>query len=117
VQVLQQFFAKFGDSHTLLDIYDIYEKLELVHAHYEANTMKPPSHSKPQPPTITSTRSSHSFSRVKMMHLVAPILLSYNYCGNPAHKANECNISFEDFFCDYYGKEGHQEAVCFAKFS
>ncbi len=36
--------------------------------------------------------------------------------GNLAHKANECNIFFEDFFCDYCEKEGHQEAVCFAKF-
>jgi hypothetical protein len=39
-----------------------------------------------------------------------------NYYGNPAHKANECNIPSEDLFCDYCGKEGHQEAVCFAKF-
>ncbi len=51
-----------------------------------------------------------------MMHLVAPILPSYNYCGNHAHKASECNIPSKDLFCDYYGKEGHQEAVCFAKF-
>jgi len=51
-----------------------------------------------------------------VVHLVAPILPSCNYCGNPAHKANECNIPFEDLFCDYCGKEGHQEAVCFAKF-
>ncbi len=50
------------------------------------------------------------------MHLIAPILPSYNYCGNPAHKASECNIPFEDLFCDYCGKEGHQEAICFAKF-
>ncbi len=41
------------------------------------------------------------------MHWVAPILLSYNYYGNPAHKASECNIPSEDLFCDYYGKEGH----------
>jgi hypothetical protein len=46
-QVLQRVFAKFGDSYTLLDVYNISEKLELVHAHYEANTMKPPSHSRP----------------------------------------------------------------------
>ncbi len=29
----------------------------------------------------------------------------------------KCNIPSEDFFCDYCGKEGHHEAVCFAKFS
>ncbi len=50
------------------------------------------------------------------MHLVAPILPSCNYFSNPAHKANECNIPSEDLFCDYCEKEGHQEAVCFAKF-
>ncbi len=36
-----------------------------------------------------------------------------------AHKASECNIPFKDLskeFCDYCGKEGHQEVVCFAKF-
>jgi hypothetical protein len=42
-----EFFVKFGDSYILLDVYNIYEKLELAHAHYEANTMKPPSHSRP----------------------------------------------------------------------
>ncbi len=36
-------FAKFKDSYILLDVYNIYEKLELAHAHYEANTMRPPS--------------------------------------------------------------------------
>jgi hypothetical protein len=45
--VLQQVFAEFKDLYTLLDVYNIFEKLELAHAHYEANTMKPPSHSKP----------------------------------------------------------------------
>jgi hypothetical protein len=50
------------------------------------------------------------------MHSAAPILPSYNYCGNPAHKANECNIPSKDLFCDYFGKQGHQEVVCFAKF-
>jgi hypothetical protein len=50
------------------------------------------------------------------VHSVTPILPSCNYCGNPAHKANECNIPSEDLFCDYCGKEGHQESVCFAKF-
>ncbi len=78
--------------------------------------MRPPSRSRPQPPPATPTISSHSSLRAKAMHLVAPILPSCNYCGNLAHKANECNIFSEDLFCDYYGKEGHQEAVCFAKF-
>jgi hypothetical protein len=50
------------------------------------------------------------------MHSTTPILPSCNYCGNPAHKANECNIPSEDLFCDYCGKKGHQEVVCFAKF-
>ncbi len=50
------------------------------------------------------------------MHLTAPILPFYNYCGNPAHKASECNILSEDLFCDYCGKGGHHEAICFAKF-
>ncbi len=50
------------------------------------------------------------------MHSVAPIVPSYNYYGNPTHKANECNIPSEDLFCDYCEKEGHQVAVCFAKF-
>jgi len=50
------------------------------------------------------------------MHSATPILPSYNYCYNPAHKASECNIPSEDFFCDYYGKKGHHEVVCFAKF-
>ncbi|CAK9209622.1 unnamed protein product [Sphagnum troendelagicum] len=40
-QVLQRVFAEFGDSYTLLDVYNISEKLELVHAHYEASTMRP----------------------------------------------------------------------------
>jgi hypothetical protein len=50
------------------------------------------------------------------VHSATPILPSCNYCGNPAHKANECNIPSEDLFCDYCGKEGHQEYVYFAKF-
>jgi hypothetical protein len=33
-----------------------------------------------------------------------------------AHKASECNIPFEDLFCDYCGKEGHQKVVFFVKF-
>jgi hypothetical protein len=116
-QVLQRVFVEFGNSYTLLDVYNISEKLELAHAHYEANTMRPPSRSRPQPPPVTPTRSSHSSSRAKAMHLAAPILPSCNYCGNLAHKASECNIPSEDLFCDYCGKEGHQEAICFAKFS
>jgi len=50
------------------------------------------------------------------VHSVASILPSCNYCGNLAHKANECNIPFEDFFYDYCEKEGHQEVIYFAKF-
>jgi hypothetical protein len=115
-QVLQRVFAKFGDSYPLLDVYNIFEKLELVHAHYEANTMRPPSRSRPQPTSVAPTRSSHSFSRSKAVHSATPILPSCNYCGNHAHKASECNIPFEDLFCDYCGKEGHQESVCFATF-
>jgi hypothetical protein len=45
--VLQRVFAEFGDSYTLLDVYNISEKLELAHAHYEASTMRPPSRSRP----------------------------------------------------------------------
>ncbi len=51
------------------------------------------------------------------MHSAAPILYFYNYYGNPAHKVNECNLPFKDLFYDYCEKEGHQEAICFAKFS
>jgi len=115
-QVLQRVFAEFGDSYTLLDVYNISEKLKLAHAHYEASTMRPPSRSRPQPTQAAPTISSHSSSRTKAVHMVTPILPSCNYCGNPAHKASECNIPSEDLFCDYCGKEGHQEAVCFAKF-
>jgi hypothetical protein len=50
------------------------------------------------------------------MHSSAPILPFYNYCGNPTHKASECNIPSKDLICDYCGKKGHQEVVCFAKF-
>jgi hypothetical protein len=57
------------------------------------------------------------FFKAKAVHSLAPILPSYNYCGNLAHKASECNILFEELFCDYCGKEGHHETVCFAKFS
>jgi hypothetical protein len=99
------FFAEFEDSYTLLDVYNISEKLQLAHAHYEASTMRPPSHSRPQPPPAALTRSSHYSSKAKSMHLVAPILPSCNYWSNPIHKANECNIPSEDIFCDYYGKK------------
>jgi hypothetical protein len=112
---LQQVFAKFRDSYILLDVYNIFEKLELAHAHYKANIMRLPSHSRPQLPLVAPTKSSHSSSRAKVVHLIAPIL-PCNYCGNHAHKANECNIPFKDLFCDYCGKEGHHEIVCFAKF-
>jgi len=115
-QVLQRVFAKFRDSYTLLDVYNISEKLELIHAHYEASTMKPPSRSRPQRTPAPPTRSSHSSSRNKVVHSATPILPFCNYYGNPAHKANECNIPSKDLFCDYCEKEGHQEFVCFAKF-
>jgi len=78
--------------------------------------MKPPSRSRSQPPLVTLTKSSHSSSRAKAVHSVAPILPSYNYYGNLAHKASECNIPSEDLFCNYCGKEGHQNVVYFAKF-
>ncbi len=115
-QVLQRVFAEFGDSYILLDVYNIFEKLELVHAHYEASTMRLPSCSRPQPPPTTLTRSSHFSSRAKAMHSAAPILPFCNYFSNPTHKTNECNIHSKDFFCDYCGKKGHQKAVYFAKF-
>jgi hypothetical protein len=78
--------------------------------------MRPPSHSKPQPPSTAPTRSSHSSLRAKVVHLVAPFLPSCNYCSNPTHKANKCNIPSEDLLYDYCGKEGHQEAIYFVKF-
>jgi hypothetical protein len=81
------------------------------------HTMKPPSCWRPQPPPATPTRSSHSSSRAKVVHLATPILPSCNYCGNPAHKASECNILFEDFFCVIVGKRDIEKIVCFAKFS
>ncbi len=115
-EVLQRVFTEFEDSYTLLDVYNISEKLELAHAHYEASTMRPPSCSRLQPTPAAPTRSSHSSSKIKAMHLATPILPSYNYCGNPTHKANECNIPSKDLFCDYCGKEGHHESVYFAKF-
>jgi hypothetical protein len=34
-QILQRVFVEFGDSYTLLDVYNIFEKLKLTHAHYE----------------------------------------------------------------------------------
>jgi hypothetical protein len=109
------FFVEFRDLYILLDVYNISKKLELAHAHYEANIMRPPSRSRFQPSSSMPTRSSHFFSRAKAMHSAAPIPPSYNYSGNPAHKANECNIPFEDLFCDYYGKKGNQETIYFAK--
>ncbi len=104
-QVLQWVFAEFGDSYILLDVYNNFEKLEVAHAHYEASIMRPPSWSRLQPPLVALTKSSYSFSRAKAVHLAAPILTSCNYCGNLAHKASECNILSEDFFCDYWGKK------------
>jgi hypothetical protein len=43
VQILQWVFVEFGNSYTLLDVYNISKKLKLVHAHYEVNIMRPPS--------------------------------------------------------------------------
>ncbi len=77
--------------------------------------MKPPSRSRLQPSLVALTRSSHFSSRAKVVHSAAPIVPSCNYYGNPAHKTNECNILSEDLFCDYCGKEGHQEAICFCQ--
>ncbi len=71
------------------------------------HSMRPPSHSRRKLPLVVLTRSSHSSLRAKAMHSAAPILPSCNYCDNLAHNVNECNIPSEDFFCDYYGKEGH----------
>jgi hypothetical protein len=48
-------------------VYKISERLELAHAHYEANTMRLPSRLRPQPPPTAPIKSSHSFSRVKMI--------------------------------------------------
>jgi len=103
-QVLQRVFVEFEDSYILLDVYNNSEKLELTHAHYEASTMRHPSCSRPQPTPVALTRSSHSSSRAKTVHSATPILPSYNYCGNLAHKASECNIPSKDLFCDYCGK-------------
>ncbi len=79
--------------------------------------MKPPSHSKPHPPLAVPTKTSHSSSRAKAVYLTTPILPFCNYYGNHAHKTSQCNIPSKNLFCDYCGKEGHQEAVYFAKFS
>jgi hypothetical protein len=114
--VLQQVFVEFENSYILLDVYNIYEKLELAHAKYETNTMRPQSRLRPQPPLVALTRSSHSSSKAKVVHSGTPILPFCNYCGNLANKASECNIPIKDLFCDYYGKKRHQEAICFAKF-
>ncbi len=56
-------------------MYNISEKLELAHAHYEASTMRPPSRSRPQPTQAAPTRSSHSSSRTKAVHMVHPSYL------------------------------------------
>jgi hypothetical protein len=71
--VLQQVFVKFRDLYILLDVYNIFEKLKLAHAHYEASTMRLPSHSKLHPPPIMPTRSSHFSSKAKAMHSVATL--------------------------------------------
>jgi hypothetical protein len=106
-QVLHRVFVEFGDLYTLVDVYNISKKLELVHAHYEVSIMKPPSRSRPQPPLVAQTRSSHSSLKAKTVHSAPPILISCNCYGNPTHKASECNNPSKDIFCDYCGKEGH----------
>jgi len=110
---LQQVFVEFGDSYTLLDVYNISKKLELTHAHYEASTMRLPSHSRPHPSPTMLIKSSHYSLMVKEVHSITPILPSCNYCGNLAHKASECNIPFEDLFCDYCGKIGTSGSCLF----
>jgi hypothetical protein len=55
VQVLQRAFVEFGVSYTLLDVYNIFKKLELAHAHYEANIKKLPSCSRLQPSLVVPT--------------------------------------------------------------
>jgi len=114
-KVLQRVFAKFGNSYILLDVYNNSKKLELVHAHYEANTMRPPSCSRPQPTPVAPTRSSHSSSRAKAVHSATPILFSCNYCDNYAHKASECNIPSKDLFCDYCGKKRTSKSCLFCQ--
>jgi hypothetical protein len=101
---LQWVFTKFGYSYTLLDVYNIFEELELPHAHYDASIMKPPSRSKFQPPPTAPTKSSHFSLRVKVVHSTTPVLPSCNYYGNPTHKANGCNILFEISFVIIMGK-------------
>ncbi len=66
MQVLQQIFAKVGNLYILLDVYNIFENLELVHAHYEVSTMRPLSHSRHQLPPTVPTISSHSSSRARL---------------------------------------------------
>jgi hypothetical protein len=99
-----------------VDVYNISKKLELAHAHYEANTMRPPSHSRLEPPPVRLIRSSYSSSRAKTKHSTAPILPFYNYCGNLAHKANECNILSEDFLMIIVRKRDIRKLFVFAKF-
>jgi len=74
-KVLQQVFTKFGDSYILLNVYNIFEKLELAHAHYEVNTMRPSSHSKLQPPLAAPIRSSHFSLRAKAVTWLHPSYL------------------------------------------
>ncbi len=69
-----RFLWKFGDLYTLLDVYNIFKNLKLAHAHYEANTMKPSSHSRPKLPLVAPTKSSHFSSRAKAVHSATSIL-------------------------------------------
>jgi hypothetical protein len=75
VKVLQRVFIKFGNLHTLLDVYKIFEKLDLAHAHYATSTMRPPSCPRPRPPPATPTKSSHSSSGLKQCTWLHPSYL------------------------------------------
>jgi hypothetical protein len=101
-QVLQRVFVEFRDSYNLLDVYNIFKKMELAHAHYEASITFKASAS-----TSYTSQIITFFSRAKTVHSVTPIVPSCNCCGNPADKGSECNIPSKELFCDYFGKEGH----------
>ncbi|CAM6062338.1 unnamed protein product [Sphagnum tenellum] len=66
-QVLQRVFAEFGDSYTLMDVYNISEKLELVHAHYEATSfvVPQPKAKAPQPSTQALPTKGNSNKNAK----------------------------------------------------
>jgi hypothetical protein len=74
-KVLQWVFAEFGDSYTLFDVYNIFENLKLVHAHYEASTMRPPSHSRSQPPPLRQPDHHILFQGLKWCTRLQPFYL------------------------------------------